>query len=53
MAAASCAFAPGWRKGGIRLLIFTESITPDELRRLCGTVAVKKTAEEQTDEKAL
>lgn len=38
---------------GIRLLIFTESITPDELRRLCGTVAVKKTAEEQTDEKAL
>ena len=30
---------------------FSRAVTPDELRRLCGTVAVKKKAEEQTDMK--
>lgn len=37
----------------IRLLIFTESLTPDELRRMCETVIVKKPTEEETDEKPL
>ena len=37
----------------IRLLIFTESLTPDELRRMCETVIVKKPTEEETDEKTL
>lgn len=40
-------------ESGIRLLIFTESIAPEELRRLCGTVIVKKPAEEQADGKVL
>ena len=38
---------------GVKLLIFTESLTPDELRRLCETVIVKKPTEEETDGKTL